>query len=327
MLTTINITNTFMDMNRFNDRNALKHFYADKGIDGIELMLCGNQSISEKITCSDVIGIHLSFFPSWLDFWIGNRKALNREYGEEKIWREYYGGYEQTDLLKRWEQELEIAHRLNVKYVVFHVSESTLEECVTYRFRYTDEQVCFAAAEIINCLLKDKPYQFYFLAENLWWSGLTLTNPEVTQSFLDRIHYERKGIMLDTGHLIHTNNDIDTQEEALQYIRTVLQRNGELCRYIKGVHLNQSISGKYVKDIIAHPPKLALNYEDRLMQIYPHIFKIDYHKPFTADGVSDLIQEISPQFLTFELITNDNQEHEDALKQQLNALKRNGGFK
>ena len=73
-----------MDMNRFNDRNALKHFYADKGIDGIELMLCGNQSISEKITCSDVIGIHLSFFPSWLDFWIGNRKALNREYGEEK---------------------------------------------------------------------------------------------------------------------------------------------------------------------------------------------------------------------------------------------------
>ena len=57
-----------MDMNRFNDRNALKHFYADKGIDGIELMLCGNQSISEKITCSDIIGIHLSFFPSWLDF-------------------------------------------------------------------------------------------------------------------------------------------------------------------------------------------------------------------------------------------------------------------
>ena len=115
-----------MDMNRFNDRNALKHFYADKGIDGIELMLCGNQSISEKITCSDVIGIHLSFFPSWLDFWVGNRKALNREYGEEKIWREYYGGDEQTDLLKKWEQELEIAHRLNVKYVVFHVSESTL---------------------------------------------------------------------------------------------------------------------------------------------------------------------------------------------------------
>ena len=63
------------------------------------------------------------------------------------------------------------------------------------------------------------------------------------------------------------------------------------------------------------------------MKIYPHIFKIDYHKPFTADGVSDLIQEISPRFLTFELITNDNQEHEDALKQQLNALKRNGGFK
>lgn len=316
-----------MDMDRFHDRDTLKHFYGNHGIDGVELMLCGNWNISEKITCSDVIGIHLSFFPSWMDFWTGNREALNKEYGEEKIWKEYYGGCEQADFLRKWEEELEIAHQLNVKYVVFHVSECTLEECVTYRFRYTDEQVCLAAAEIINHLLKGKSYQFYFLAENLWWSGLTLTNPEVTQNFLDRIHYDRKGIMLDTGHLIHTNNDIATQEEAVQYIHSVLEKNGELCKYIKGIHLNQSLSGKYVKEIIAHPPQLATNYKDRLMQIYPHIFKIDYHKPFTADGVTNLIQQISPRFLTFELITNNNQEHEDALKQQLNALNRNGGLK
>ncbi len=316
-----------MDMDRFHDRDTLKHFYGNHGIDGVELMLCGNRNISEKITCSDVIGIHLSFFPSWMDFWTGNREALNKEYGEEKIWKEYYGGCEQADFLRKWEEELEIAHQLNVKYVVFHVSESTLEECVTYRFRHTDEQVCLAAAEIINRMLKDKPYQFYFLAENLWWSGLTLTNPEVTQTFLDEIHYERKGIMLDTGHLIHTNNDITTQEEAVQYIHSVLEKNGELCKYIKGIHLNQSLSGKYVKEVIAHPPQLATNYKERLMQIYPHIFKIDYHKPFTADGVANLIQQISPQFLTFELITNHNQEHEDALKQQLNALNRNRGLR
>ena len=77
-----------MDMNRFNDRNALKHFYADKGIDGIELMLCGNQSISEKITCSDIIGIHLSFFPSWLDFWIGKPSIENmgkKKFGENSM--------------------------------------------------------------------------------------------------------------------------------------------------------------------------------------------------------------------------------------------------
>ena len=49
--------------------------------------------------------------------------------------------------------------------------------------------------------------------------------------------------MLDTGHLIHTNTDIKTQQDAVDYINTVLDKHDELSSYIKGIHLNQSLSG------------------------------------------------------------------------------------
>lgn len=153
-----------------------------------------------------------------------------------------------------------------------------------------------------------------------------MTEPKVTRAFLEQIEYKKKGIMLDTGHLLHTNREIETQEEAVAYIRSVLEKNGDLCRYIKGVHLHQSLSGGYVRDMIDNPPKLSGDYQERLMQVYSHIFEIDTHKPFTAAGISNLIEQISPQFLTFEFITNSRQEHEDALKQQLDALKKDGGL-
>ena len=324
MQTTINMSNAAMDMERFCDRADLKHFYADKGIDGLELILCEGQGIPEKITPSDIIGLHLSFFPSWLDFWTENRQALDAEYGDRQVWQQYYGGTKPVDLLKRWEQELELAHRLRVQYVVFHVSECALEECVTYRFRHSNEQVCRAAAQIINRLLKGKPYTFYFLAENLWWSGLTLTEPQVTRMFLEQIEYEKKGILLDTGHLLHTNRSLATQEEAVDYIRAVLEKNGELCRYIHGVHLHQSLSGAYVERMLASPLALSGDYQERLMQVYSRIFAIDTHKPFTAAGVRELVEQIAPQFLTFELITGSRQEHEEALQQQLAALRKRG---
>ena len=76
-----------------------------------------------------------------------------------------------------------------------------------------------AAAELINSLLDGKGYQFEFLMENLWWPGLTLTRPEITERLLSQVHYPRKGLMLDTGHLMHTNWELRSQEEAVDYIR------------------------------------------------------------------------------------------------------------
>ena len=62
-------------------------------------------------------------------------------------------------------------------------------------------------------LLDGEDYTFDFLMENLWWPGLTMTRPEMTKRLLSQVHYQKKGIMLDTGHLMHMNLELKTQDE------------------------------------------------------------------------------------------------------------------
>ncbi len=83
--------------------------------------------------------------------------------------------------------------------------------------------------------------------------------------------------MLDIGHLLHTNTALRSQEEAVDYVHRILDVHKELCGYIKGVHLHQSLSGKYVRELIQNPPRLEGTYYERLAGIYSHIFSIDTH--------------------------------------------------
>ena len=68
--------------------------------------------------------------------------------------------------------------------------------------------------------------------------------------------------MLDTGHLMHTNLELRTQEEAIDYVLEQVQRQEELAGYIRGIHLNQSLTGEFVKEYLSHPrtlPKITGN--------------------------------------------------------------------
>ena len=223
---TMNITAWEPELEPYESREALQHFYRDLGYDGLELMLCGTPEVPEKLPREDLIGLHLRYYHSWVDFWNQDRQALLKEFGEESVWHQYFGGATREEFLAGFQMDLDAAQALGVKYVVFHIAECTLEESCTYRFVHTDEAVCDAAVEVINSLLDGKNYDFDFLVENLWWSGLTLTRPEITRRVMDGIHYKKKGIILDTGHLLHTNNDLRTQEEAVDYIHEILDRNG-----------------------------------------------------------------------------------------------------
>jgi hypothetical protein len=127
--------------------------------------------------------------------------------------------------------------------------------------------------------------------------------------------------MLDTGHLMHTNNDLSTQEEAVKYIHAALDAHGELCRYIKGVHLQQSLTGEYVRRLIKSPaPLFEGTYYERMGQMYPYINGMDTHLPFTAKGVRGLVERISPDYLTYEFITRGREEQEEFISRQNAAL-------
>lgn len=314
MYRTINLVNYDSELERFADKEDLIQFYSKYGIDGIELQKV--QELQEKYLHQDmIIGIHLPFFSTWVDFYKGEMEKVLKEYGTMEVVEQIYGGTDKSAMIKVYQEQLEFAHRIGAKYVVFHVCDVSIEESFTGRFLHSDEEVIDVSCKLINELLNEKDYQFDFLMENLWWPGLTLTNPSITKRLMDGVNYKKKGIMLDTGHLMHTNEELKTLKEALEYIKAVVSKLGPLKEYIKGIHLHQSLTGERAKSMRDSNIELKQDYWERMCQVYEYIFQLDEHKPFVCEGIREFIEEMNPQYLTYELITRNREEHEAYLKQ------------
>lgn len=315
----MNMTDCRWDEERFQDGGDAAEFMRKLGIDGIELMHCpgGDPSFFPR----DILGgLHLRNWNDWLDLWQGRWQALEEEYGSLEQAEKVYGSLDQEAILKPLKEQLDLAERLSVPYVVFHVCDVKTRELYTYQFQHTDEEVAEAAAELINTLLDGKDYKFEFLMENLWWPGLTMTRPEITRLLLSGVHCPRAGIMLDTGHLMHTNLDLADQEEAAAYILEQLRKHGALTSRIRGIHLNQSLTGNYVRELLKKQDQMPRDYTARQEDCYRHVFQIDRHLPFTGRGMREIVKEVSPEYLTFEFITCDRREQEEKLRLQRQAL-------
>lgn len=311
----INVTDCSQDTERFRDGQDVVDFVRRFGCDGVELMHCvGGRE--EFFFPESVVGVHLRFFNEWVDLWRGNLAVLEQEYDTLDGARRVFGGLDRECILRPLREDLEMARRLGASYVVFHVSDVKMSELFTYTFLHTDEEVVDCTVQLVNQLLDGQDYQFDFLMENLWWPGLTLTRPQITRRLLEQIHYPKKGIMLDTGHLMHTNLELVTQEEAVDYILEQVRAHGDLASYIRGIHLNQSLTGDYVKALLGKSAQRPKTHKERAEVCYDHIFQIDRHLPFTASGVHRIVETIEPEYLTYELITCDRREHEEKLRQQ-----------
>lgn len=290
------------------------------GFDGVELLVF-DKDVRNIVPKQRVFGIHMCYFPFWLDFWKGNECALIEEFGSLDECERYYGGSTREAMLERFRLDLRAAKAYGAEYVVFHVSEASIAESFTGQYQKSDECVIDATCELLNELFDDAPASGpTLLLENLWQPGLTFTKPEMTKRLLNGVQYKNKGFMLDTGHLFHTNEAIQTQEEGLSYIHQLLDAHGALCEYIRGVHLHQSITGDYCRLVREHPPTLADTYEERSWQMFEHAFKVDLHRPFTCEGVRGLIERINPEYLTFEFITENIAQHGTYLHEQQQAL-------
>ena len=320
MKTLFNITTSEDDVDRFESSADLTDMI-EPHFDGVELMYY-REDVRQIIPKEKVVGYHMQFYPTWLDFWKGNEERLLKEFDTRENWERYYGGADREGILRRLKADLHMAHEYGAEYVVFHVSESTVEESFTWNYFYSAEEVVDAAAELLNDLFKDEDGEIALLVENLWQPGLTMTRPEITKRLLEKIEYPNKGIMLDTGHLLHTNTALRTQEEGIAYIHQMLDKHGDLCKYIRGIHLHQSLTGEYCENMKNNPPKMEAKFEGRYMQMFFHAFAVDKHEPFTGEGVKELVECIAPEYLTFEFITADNAQHRGYLEQQLKALGR-----
>jgi len=295
MKTTMNFTTSSEDVIRYETSAELRSFYEQFGIAGLELMYMGEDE-KHLLEPDMIVGIHANCLTDWMH--------LDRAF-----------------LLEHYRKDLDYAKKIGAEYVVFHVTQVSAVESLTYQTVHTDEEVIDAAVSLINELLDNQSYSFHFLMENLWWPGLNFKDPAITKRLIDGVHYEKKGLMLDTGHFMNQNLDLRTANDALERLHKMLDEHQEFIPYIKGLHLNQSFSGTYVTEYLKHP---AIPEEDPgalFTQLFEHIFKIDLHQPFAAPGVKEFVERIAPLYVTFEYITNDVHQHAQYLKAGSDALR------
>ena len=290
----MNFTTSYDDVIRFGSAEELQQFYTEHGCTGLEVMPLGYSTkdapdvyLSAEecplIRPEMVTGVHCCCSGDWI--------ASDRQ-----------------KLIEGYRRDLDYATRMGAEYVVFHVVQVDDEEGITYKLKHTDREVIEEAADFINELLDGQKYDFWFLMENLWWPGLTFLEPEDTRALISQVHYGKKGFMLDTGHYLHTDLDLQTQEEAVEALHRMLDRQKDMIPYIKGLHLQQSLTGNYVKEWLQTPHELPEDPTERFCKVYEHIFRIDKHEPFTAAGVKGLVERIAPLYVTYEYITRSREE-------------------
>ena len=320
MKRTFNLTTFSDDLDRYRDRDDL--LSALDGFDGVELMHCGPDARG-IVPREKIVGIHLIFFPYWYDFYTGDMAACVRNLGSSEAVRALYGGDTPDALIEAYRRDIEKARAEGAEYVVLHVSDCADEELFTLKYRHTSQEIVEASIDLLNRLFPEPDGDLILLLENLWHPGLTLTEPEVTRRLLSGVHYRNKGILLDTGHLMHTDLSLRTQEEALKYLyRRVEEQGEEVRKAIRGIHLHQSLTGAYMAAVAAHPPILFIDPIKRMEQVYTHAFTCDQHRPFTCPGVREFIRWIDPEYLTLEFISSSRMEQETMLKEQLASLEK-----
>ena len=156
---------------------------------------------------------------------------------------------------------------------------------------------------------------------------MTMKDLDITRRVMEGIEYEKKGIMLDFGHYMNTNTLLRTPEQGVAYIHHMLDRHEKagypITDWIKGVHLQMSLGGKYVMDHkrlwkkgITYLDFDTIPFWDLHRMAYEHAGKMDQHLPFLAEGVKELVERIDPEYITFEFVQRSKEEYQQFIIDQ-----------
>ena len=274
---------------------GLAGFLRDHGLDGIELQVWDREPYADPFP--ETVGVHLRHWPFWMDFWLDDRDELARNHPDAASMQRWFMGAENRE---QWIEAIRanIAASLSYRpeYLVWHVTHCGLDESYHRRFRYSSEQIIDATVELFGMVSDAIPDGVTVLFENLWWNGLTLLEPRITDRLFSGIGRDGVGIMLDTGHLMNCRWDLHSEAEAVAFLLRTVADMGVHRSLVKGVHLSCSLSGEYQKSCLG----LSQPGFD-MMKIFSHIAQIDRHQPFTEAPLKALLDELAPRWLVHEL--------------------------
>ena len=165
-------------------------------------------------------------------------------------------------------------------------------------FSVTDEEVIRAAIELVNAIAGEIPRGCKLLFENLWWPGLTFQKPQLAAELLECVRYPDTGFMLDMGHLMNTNLYLQSEAEGAAYVQKIYHELGEVGKYVYGIHLHQSLSGAYTREMMRRHVgwKTPLDWQTAM----DYVMHVDQHQPFHTDAARRIVETVQPMYLVHE---------------------------
>lgn len=316
----INFSTHAIHLDQFDhDWEQVRAFVSRLGLDGIELLI--GDDPPPALPPGLVQGVHLPYWIRWLEIWHNGPDAAIAP--EERLF--LAGGARDAAHMvaiqrRLWQQ----AAALRPRYAVFHVGHVTLEESFTRQHAYSAERVVRATIDLLNATAAtfpdgEPPVRLWL--ENLWWPGLTFTDPDLAERFVKELNFDNWGFVLDTGHLINTCPTVTDEDAAVDLvIETLARLSPQVRARIEGVHLSLSLSGVYQRAASLPADFSTLPFAERYALARDHVALIDQHHPFTTPRCRAIIAAVGPQVVTHELLRHSREEAEYHVSLQYGAL-------
>jgi len=269
------------------------------GADGIELLTAYFDIDQDFKAISP--GVHLPYATDLYSAWVGVNDPTWMTDDESRF---IHYGKDRDSVVKNVRSVIAYASKISPQYGVFHAGSVHLDDVFSKTCRHKDENVLKGLAEMMNIVVsefKGNEPPFTILFENLWWSGLKLLDDKEFRLLEDNLEFDNWGFCLDTGHMMNALGTCYEENEAISQLLNVFERySDELIDRVKTMHLQLSTSAEYTS---APYPKIdmSLPQKERMTKAYGHVSKIDQHRQFTSKRCTELVNYISPDFVTHEL--------------------------
>lgn len=306
------------NFNEYYDSQDLLAELEEFDYDGFEIMPYADDK-NEIIPKGNVYGLHLSFFTDWIDFWQGNRAALDHEFGDTSVWKKFYGSEDPFTLIEFYRKDLNLAQMYKVDYVVFHVSSISTRDMLSGKNRYSNSKVVQHTIEFANHVLSGQGYQFKVLFENMMVPGLNLNEPSLTQALLNGVYYSNTGLLLDVGHFLGT---LPANQPSIYYHHALDQMiDAHKARGLNfhAIHLHAPSPDTRISSLQRPSDASEPDFYKRLAKSYELVQRVDCHQPLLDKDLWQIIKDSNPSFVTTEFVANNREvrRKQMALQQRL----------
>lgn len=313
-------------------------FCRTEGLDGIELYIGYEELPPSEIPSSLVKSVHLPFHSGWLEMMEGenqkNGGGKNKTSGQSangehtRFEKPFFPCSTHRDFLAALRLQLERAARINAGYAVYHIGYYHTAEMFMQTYAKDDREVIGAAAEFLNELIStfpgsEPPVRLQF--ENLWYPGLTYTDPDAILSFMDLLEFSNYGFLLDTGHLMNLITTSDAEADCIAAVCDCIETlPPEILSRIDVVHLHWSGSHTLRQERIRRGIPSGFDTmlrHDQEAFAFQHAILTDQHRPVSLPEARTMVEMINPSVVVHECVPKTLDELKGFLALQRGALK------